>query len=51
MNPQAGPTSMDAQAVGGGATEAKPVFNFYGWRLGRIVDPLGHQWEIGKPVS
>jgi len=26
-----------------------PVANQYGWRLGRIVDPFGHHWEIGKP--
>jgi PhnB protein len=23
----------------------------YGWRVGRIVDPFGHHWEIGKPLS
>jgi PhnB protein len=23
----------------------------YGWRIGRIVDPFGHHWEIGKPLA
>jgi PhnB protein len=22
----------------------------YGWRLGRLVDPFGHHWEIGRPL-
>jgi PhnB protein len=28
-----------------------PVGNQHGWRLGRVVDPYGHHWEIGKPIS
>jgi PhnB protein len=39
------------RAVGAGATVVWPVSNQYGWRLGRIVDPFGHHWEIGKPLS
>jgi PhnB protein len=23
----------------------------YGWRVGRIADPFGHHWEIGKPLD
>ena len=23
----------------------------YGWRLGRVVDPFGHHWEIGHPLA
>jgi PhnB protein len=23
----------------------------YGWRIGRVVDPFGHHWEIGKPTG
>jgi PhnB protein len=38
-------------AVAAGATVVWPVSNQYGWRLGRIVDPFGHHWEIGKPLS
>ena len=38
-------------AVAAGATIVWPVSNQYGWRLGRVVDPYGHHWEIGKPLS
>ena len=38
-----------AVAAGGGATS--PVINEHGWRLGRIVDPFGHEWEIGLPLG
>ena len=27
-----------------------PVHDEYGWRIGRVVDPFGHHWEIGKPL-
>lgn len=43
-------TAFD-QAVKAGATVVWPVSNQYGWRLGRIVDPFGHHWEIGKPLA
>ena len=39
------------RAVKAGATVVWPVSNQYGWRLGRIVDPFGHHWEIGKPLA
>jgi len=39
------------RAVTAGATVIQPVDNRYGWRLGRVVDPYGHHWEIGKPLS
>jgi PhnB protein len=45
------PDAVFAQAVAAGATVVWPVDNKYGWRLGRIVDPFGHHWEIGKPLS
>src|SRR3954465_7203517 len=38
------------RAVTAGASVVSPVANQYGWRLGRVVDPFGHHWEIGKPV-
>jgi PhnB protein len=22
----------------------------HGWRMGRIADPFGHHWEIGRPL-
>jgi PhnB protein len=45
------PDAVFARAVAAGATVVWPVSNQYGWRLGRIVDPFGHHWEIGKPLS
>jgi hypothetical protein len=28
-----------------------PPANEHGWRLARITDPFGHQWEIGRPLG
>ena len=44
------PDAAFAKAVAAGAKIVVPVENNYGWRLGRIVDPFGHHWEIGKPL-
>jgi PhnB protein len=44
------PDAAFAKALAAGATQVHPVSNQYGWRLGRIVDPFGHHWEIGKPL-
>jgi PhnB protein len=41
------PDQVLERAVGAGATDAAPVSEEHGWRLGRIVDPFGHEWEIG----
>jgi PhnB protein len=43
------PEQVVRQAVAAGATESSPVSNEHGWRLGRIIDPSGHEWEIGTP--
>jgi PhnB protein len=40
-----------AKAVAAGAVIVWPMENQYGWRIGRVVDPFGHFWEIGKPLS
>jgi PhnB protein len=45
------PDAMFAKAVAAGAREVVPVKNAYGWRLGRVVDPFGHHWEIGHPLA
>ena len=45
------PDAAFARALAAGATAVSPVANQYGWRLGRIVDPFGHHWEIGKPMQ
>jgi len=45
------PDAMFARAVAAGAREVTPVEEEYGWRLGRVVDPFGHHWEIGHPLA
>lgn len=45
------PDVMFARAVAAGAREVVPVKEDYGWRLGRLVDPFGHHWEIGHPLA
>jgi PhnB protein len=45
------PDAVQRQAVGAGATEASPVGDEHGWRVGRVVDPFGHEWEIGRPIG
>jgi PhnB protein len=45
------PDAAFARAVKAGATSVWPVDNRYGWRLGRVADPYGHHWEIGKPLK
>jgi len=46
-----GPGALQARAVDAGATELAPVTEEHGWRLGRIVDPFGHEWELGHPLG
>jgi PhnB protein len=45
------PHSVVERAVGLGATLLAPVVEEDGWLLGRIEDPFGHVWEIGKPLA
>ena len=44
------PRATQEQAVKAGAAQVLPVSEAYGWRLGRVRDPFGHHWEIGRPV-
>jgi PhnB protein len=45
------PEAVLRQAVAAGAAELSPVSDEHGWRIGRIVDPFGHEWEIGVPLG
>src|SRR5215510_12979700 len=45
------PAAVCTRAVRAGAKEVTPVSDAHCWRLGRIVDPFGHHWEIGRPLS
>ena len=44
------PDAVFEQAIAAGATEVAAVSEGHGWRIGRVVDPFGHHWEIGKPL-
>ena len=44
--------SAFAKAVAAGATEAKPVENqFWGDRMGTLLDPFGHMWSLATTVE
>jgi PhnB protein len=45
------PDGVVHRALAAGAREISPVGEEHGWRLGRIRDPFGHNWEIGKPLG
>src|ERR1035437_1975273 len=47
----ADPDAVVQRAVAAGAAEVTAVTDDYGWRVGRIVDPFGPHWEIGKPLG
>ena len=47
----ADPDAMFARVTAAGAREIVAVKEDYGWRLGRVVDPFGHHWEIGRPLA
>ncbi|MGD0736489.1 MAG: VOC family protein [Terracidiphilus sp.] len=46
----ADPDGLFEQALKAGATEVWPIIESHGWRVGRVVDPYGHHWEIGRPI-
>jgi PhnB protein len=47
----ADPDAVFAQAVRAGAAEIVPVAEEHGWRVGRVADPFGHHWEIGRRLD
>jgi len=47
----ADPDPAFARAIAAGASVIFPVSEGYGWRVGRLVDPFGHHWEIGHPLE
>jgi len=42
------PDAVCRRAIAAGAKQVVPVADGHGWRLGRILDPFGHHWEIGR---
>jgi PhnB protein len=45
------PDAMFARALVAGAKQVFEVSEGHGWRVGRLVDPFGHHWEIGRPLE
>ena len=45
------PDPVFASAIAAGATEVAPVSEAYGWRIGRVADPFGHHWEVGRRLA
>lgn len=45
------PDQMFSAALAAGASEVFPVGEGHGWRLGRLIDPFGLHWEIGRPLA
>lgn len=44
------PDPMFSMAIKAGAAEVSPMSEEHGWRSGRLSDPFGHHWEIGRPI-
>lgn len=42
------PDAFFNQALEAGALQVFAVGEEHGWRLGRLADPFGHHWEIGR---
>jgi PhnB protein len=45
------PAAVADAATAAGALLTSRVHEEHGWRLGRLRDPFGHEWEIGHPVG
>ena len=45
------PAHSHAAALQAGAENISDVADEHGWIVGRVQDPFGHEWEIGRPKS
>ena len=45
------PDTIFTRAVQAGATQLCPVTTEESWRIGKLMDPFGHIWEIGHPLD
>ncbi len=44
------PDAAFDRAIAAGGAVVLPMQHFdFGWRVGRMADPFGHHWEIGRP--
>lgn len=42
------PDAVFERSVSARAAPASQVAEEHGWRVGRIIDPFGHEWEIAR---
>ncbi len=48
----ADPDNFQARAIAAGAKEAFAVADQdFGYQMGRVMDPFGHHWMIGRPLG
>lgn len=47
----ADPDAVFGQAIRAGAAEIVPVGEGHGWRIGRLADPFGYHWEVGRRLE
>ena len=47
----ADPDAVFARALKAGASQVYPVSEEHGWRVGRVADPFGQHWEIGRELA
>jgi PhnB protein len=48
----ADPDAFAERAITNGAAEIAPIADqSYGLRQGRLVDPFGHHWLVGRPLA
>ncbi len=45
------PDAVYDHAVAAGASVECAMRDEYAWRIGKLRDPFGHAWEIGKPLQ
>ena len=45
------PDAVFDRAVAAGARAVAGIHEEHGWRVGRVVDPSGHPWEIGRRLA
>lgn len=45
------PDLLFSRALAAGATQICPVTTEDTWRIGKLKDPFGHIWEIGRPLA
>jgi len=44
------PDALFAQAIAAGGTVVSEIYEGHGWRIGRLTDPSGHDWEVGRQL-